>query len=203
MKTYLKQKEVLFVIPARSGSKGIKNKNLQICAGESLLRRAVKMAINLDFDSRIIVSSDCEDYLNHVNDLRCSRDFLRTSYLSGDNIGDIEVLTHALHASEIEYNENYKCISMLQPTSPLREEIHVKNSINAVLNDSWQASFTANKVDLKYHPLKSIISLEDQSSDYYFAEGSKIKSRQMLNQTYIRNGACYSITPICLTTIKT
>ena len=202
MKKHLKEKEVLIVIPARSGSKGVKNKNLRLCAGESLLRRAVKIAIDLNLNSRIIVSTDSEDYLKHIDDLKCSKDFLRTSYLSGDTIGDIEVLTHALHSSENQYGERYKCISMLQPTSPLRLKKHIFESINAIINDSWQASFTANKVDLKYHPLKSLIYNSDGSSNYYLNEGSKILSRQMLNQTFIRNGACYSITPLCLTTVK-
>ena len=202
MKNYLKQKEILFVIPARSGSKGVKNKNLKLCAGESLLRRAVKIAFEMNFDSRVIVSTDSEKYLQHVEDLKCSKKFLRTPYLAGDSIGDIEVLTQSLHSAEIEYNENYKCLVMLQPTSPLRKKIHIEDSINAVISDSWDASFIANKVDLKYHPLKSLKISSDGSSDYYLSEGSKIKSRQMLSQTYIRNGACYAITPLCLTTIK-
>ena len=113
MKNYLKQKEILFVIPARSGSKGVENKNLKLCAGESLLRRAVKIAFDMNFDSRIIVSTDSEKYLQHVEDLKCSKKFLRTSYLAGDSIGDIEVLTQSLHSAEIEYNENYKCLVII------------------------------------------------------------------------------------------
>ena len=128
--------------------------------------------------------------------------FLRVPYLAGDSIGDIEVLTQSLHSAEVEFNESYKCIVMLQPTSPLRKKIHISDSINAVIKDSWDASFTANKVDLKYHPLKSLKISSNGSSDYYLCEGSKIISRQMLIPTYIRNGACYSITPLCLTTIK-
>ena len=203
MKNYINQKQVLFVIPARSGSKGVKNKNLKLCAGESLLRRAVKIANDISFDSRIVVSTDSEIYLKHIEDLNCSSSFLRPSYLSGDSIGDIEVLSQALHAAEVEFNENYKCISMLQPTSPLRKKEHIYDSINAVINESWEASFTAHKVDLKYHPLKALTITSEGASNYYLDEGSKIKSRQMLNQTFIRNGACYSITPSCLTSIKT
>ena len=71
------------------------------------------------------------------------------------------------------------------------------------MNDSWEASFTANKVDLKYHPLKSLQILDDGSSDYFLEEGAKIINRQMLDSTFIRNGACYSITPRCLTTLRT
>ena len=91
MKNYINQKQVLFVIPARSGSKGVKNKNLKLCAGESLLRRAVKIASDISFDSRIVVSTDSEIYLKHIEDLNCSSSFLRPSYLSGDSIGDISL----------------------------------------------------------------------------------------------------------------
>lgn len=202
MKKYINQREVLFVIPARSGSKGVKNKNLQICAGESLLRRAVNLALEIDVDSRVIVSTDSEDYIEHVSDLACSNLFLRPIYLSGSTVGDIEVLTQALHASEVLFNESYKCVAMLQPTSPLRKKKDVLESVNAILKESWEASFTANKVDLKYHPLKSLKVLDDGSSDYYLIEGQKITNRQMLQDTFIRNGACYSITPHCLTTVK-
>ena len=201
MKNFQKQKEILFIIPARSGSKGVKNKNLKLCAGESLLRRAVKIAINMDFDSRVIVSTDSEKYLNHVEDLKCSKNFLRPSYLSEILLGILKFLLN-LCILLIEFNENYKCVAMLQPTSPLRQNKHFADSINAVINDSWDASFTANKVDLKYHPLKSLTISKNGSSNYYLDEGSNIIGRQMLSQTYIRNGACYSITPECLTIVR-
>ena len=152
----------------------LKTKICRPCAGESLLRRAVKLAIEINLSSRVIVSTDSEEYIEHVNDLDCSKNFLRPEYLSGSSIGDIEVLLHALHSSEVEFNESYKCIVMLQPTSPLRTKKHVLDSINAVLNESWDASFyMANKVDLKYHPLKSLKILENGSSDYYLKEVQK------------------------------
>ena len=86
MKNYLKAREILFVIPARSGSKGVRNKNLKLCAGESLLRRAIKIALEMDFDSRIIVSTDSEEYLQHVEDLNCSTNFLRTFQECATNV---------------------------------------------------------------------------------------------------------------------
>ena len=202
MKELINQKDVLFVIPARSGSKGVKDKNLKICAGETLLRRAVKISLDTNYDSRVVVSTDSREYLSHVSDLKCGTDFLRPNYLSGDKVGDIEVMVHALHASENLYGERYRCLSMIQPTSPLRKKSHIIESIKAVLNDNWEASFTANKVDLKYHPLKSLALNSDGSSSFFLDKGADIISRQMLSSTYIRNGACYSINPKFLTIKK-
>ena len=66
MKNFQKQKEILFIIPARSGSKGVKNKNLKLCAGESLLRRAVKIAINISLDDFINLILNKESILRKL-----------------------------------------------------------------------------------------------------------------------------------------
>ena len=175
MKNFQKQKEILFVIPARSGSKGVKNKNLKLCAGESLLRRAVKIAIDMDFDSRIIVSTDSENYLNHVEDLKCSKNFLRTSYLSGDTIGDIEVLTQSLHSAEVEYNENYMCVAMLQPTSPIRK----LNDINAAIDDVLSGEYNSSISCTRTH---NFVWEKDSNSKWIAPYGNKRPRRQDFHQ---------------------
>ena len=88
MKNYINQKQVLFVIPARSGSKGVKNKNLKLCAGESLLRRAVKIASDISFDSRIVVSTDSEIYASIARDLGAEVPFLRPSKYASETSQD-------------------------------------------------------------------------------------------------------------------
>ena len=73
---------ILFVIPARSGSKGIKNKNIRTCANETLLRRSVKICKKLNYSSNIFVSTDSQKYLI-ISDL-INNAPIQTSYLSGD-----------------------------------------------------------------------------------------------------------------------
>ena len=194
--------KILFIIPARSGSKGITNKNIKLCAGETLLRRAVKICQEIDCDKRIVISTDNRKYLDHIDDLGDFNDFLRPEYLSGDNIGDVEVLINALHSSEVIYKESYSCISMIQPTSPLRKPSHILDTINAVINENWSSSLTAHKVDLKYHPLKALKRDSDGSASFFIKEGSNIISRQQLSSTYVRNGASYAVDPIYLCTKK-
>lgn len=195
-------KKILFVIPARSGSKGITDKNIQLCAGETLLRRAVRHCFEIDIDKRIIISTDELNYIKHCYDLSNFDNFLRPKYLSGDSIGDVEVLVHALHSAEIEFRELYSCVVMIQPTCPLRLKKYTEDTINAVIEDEFESSFTAHKVDSKYHPLKSLLKNPDGTASIYLPEGAKVVSRQQLNQTYIRNGACYAINPKILCTKK-
>lgn len=193
-------KKILFVIPARSGSKGIIDKNIKLCGNDTLLRLAVKLCKMVELDSRIFVSTDSREYLRSIDDLIEEQKTLRPDYLSGDKVGDIEVLTHALHACESIYFEKYSCVVMVQPTSPMRKIENLKDCISAVVSEGYSAALTAHVVDRKYHPLKSLKLCGDNLVEPYLKESSLIISRQQLNPTYVRNGACYAIKPehLCL-----
>ena len=194
----MKEKKVLFVIPARSGSKGIKDKNIQKCGRDTLLRASVNICNDVKIDSHIFVSTDSEKYIQHVADLIENKHILRPDYLSGDQVGDIEVLTHALHTCEALYQQEYSCVVMVQPTSPLRKVKNLYDCIAAVLNQGFSSALTAHKVDLKYHPLKSLKLSQDNLVEPYLTDSSKIISRQQLKHTFIRNGAVYIFTRNCL-----
>ena len=186
---------ILFVIPARSGSKGIKDKNIQLCANETLLRRCVRICKDLDLNSEIFVSTDSSKYIEHVSDLIDNAPRLRPNYLSGDLVGDIEVLIHALHVCENFYKKNFDCVVMIQPTCPLRKIEDIKRTIDAVLREKYDSAVTCQKVDKKYHPLKSLKTNESGNIENYLDTPNEIIARQQLDQTFIRNGASYAITP--------
>ena len=191
---------ILFVIPARSGSKGIKNKNIQICGEDSLIRLSIRKCLDLNIESDLFVSTDNQDYLDHINDLIDNPPILRPNYLAGDIVGDIEVLVHALHSCENHYKKTYNCVVMIQPTCPLRKGSDILKTIEAVIKESYEVSFTCHEVDKKYHPLKSLKINEFGYIEKYLQDSSEIIARQQLDKTYIRNGAAYSITPkqLCL-----
>ena len=194
---------ILFVIPARSGSKGIKNKNIQCCANETLLRRSVKICKSLDLPSDIYVSTDSQEYLDHINDLIDNAPILRPKHLAGDLISDVEVLNHAFHSCEKYYKKNYQCIVMIQPTCPLRKKEHIIKSINAILYGNFDSAVTCQKVDKKYHPLKSLTLDASNKLIHYLDNKEEIIARQQLKETFIRNGASYAITPRQLCEEKT
>ena len=194
---------ILFVIPARSGSKGIKNKNIKLCANETLLRRSVKICKSLDINSDIFVSTDSQEYLDHINDLLENAPILRPKDISGDLISDVEVLTHAFQSCEKYYKKTYQCIVMIQPTCPLRKKEHIIKSIEAILVDGFESAVTCQKVDKKYHPLKSLTIDQANKLVHYLDRNQEIIARQQLEETFIRNGACYAITPRQLCEEKT
>ena len=194
---------ILFVIPARSGSKGIKNKNIQQCANETLLRRSVKICKSLDVPSDIYVSTDSQEYLDHINDLIDNAPILRPKHLAGDLISDVEVLNHAFHSCEKYYKKNYQCIVMIQPTCPLRKKEHIIKSIEAILFGNFDSAVTCQKVDKKYHPLKSLTLDASNKLIHFLDNKEEIIARQQLKETFIRNGASYAITPRQLCEEKT
>lgn len=193
----------LVVIPARAGSKGLRNKNIQICAGETLLRRTAQLATSIQADTRIVVSTDSPSYLDHVRDILPDQRFLRPTYLSGDQVGDCEVLVHALHTAEAIYSERYSEVLMLQPTSPLRQLSHVQQSLTAVADEGYQCALTVHKVDKKYHPYKILHLNSEKNLELFDDNGSNIVARQQLGEIYIRNGASYCISTISLCLQKT
>jgi len=192
--------KILFVIPARSGSKGIKDKNIQNCGKDTLLRQSVKKCLNIKFDADIYVSTDSNKYLEHIKDLIDNPPFLRPKYLSDDLVSDIEVLIHALHTCENFYKRDYKCVVMIQPTCPLRKKQDVVKTIEAIINDNYDSAVTCQKIDKKYHPFKSLYLDNKGYLGHFIKQESEIIARQQLDTTYIRNGASYSITPkqLCL-----
>ena len=187
--------KILFVIPARSGSKGIKDKNIQMCGHDTLLRQSVKQCQSLNLNSDIYVSTDSKEYIKHIKDLIDNPPFLRPKDISGDLVGDIEVLSHALSQCEDYYQTKYSCVVMIQPTSPLRKSKDILGTINAVINEGFDSAITCQKVDKKYHPLKALKTNNKGFLEHFINNPDEIIARQQLKSTYIRNGASYSITP--------
>ena len=117
--------------------------------------------------------------------------------MSGDRISDLQVLTHALLEMERLDNVVYDIIVMLQPTSPLRTVVHVKDTIQMLVDGNWDAVWTVSETDSKNHPLKQL-TVENGQLDYYDPAGKQVIARQQLVPVYHRNGVAYAIRRKCL-----
>jgi CMP-N,N'-diacetyllegionaminic acid synthase len=190
-------KRILAVVPARGGSKGITLKNLRTIGGRSLVAIAGDLCGTIDWLDRAVVSTDHEQIAAEAEANGLAAPFRRPEDLSGDRIGDQEVLEHALRASEEIDGQRYDVIVMLQPTSPLRRPEHVHETVTALLEGGWDAAWTISKTDSKAHPLKQLTISDDQLG-YYDPRGAEIIARQQLEPVYHRNGIAYAITRECL-----
>ncbi len=190
-------KRILAVVPARGGSKGIPLKNLQSVAGIPMVSRVGKVLSNLPMIDRSVVSTDHEEIARVAEDAGISAPFRRPSDISGDKIGDIEVLRHALLEMEVIDNVTYDIVLMLQPTSPLRQSKHVSDALTMLIEGAWDAVWTVSITESKSHPLKQLC-LHENKLDYYDSGGQEIIARQQLSPVYHRNGVAYALTRDCL-----
>ncbi len=190
-------RRILGVVPARGGSKGVKLKNLHPTGGRPLIVHTAELMTALGWFDRAVVSTDHEEIATVAEGCGLAAPFRRPESLSGDRIGDIDVLTHALVEMERIDAVHYDVIVMLQPTSPLRTAEQVTETVDRLISDDLDAVWTVSPTDLKYHPKKQLV-VDDGQLTYAAADGAAIIARQQLTPVYHRNGAAYALTRECL-----
>ena len=144
---------ILSIIPARSGSKSVKNKNMKKFLGQPLIKHTIEFSKKLK-NVTTFVSTDSIKILRYVSRLGIKYNYLRPKYLSRDNSN---VVYAALHALEWFSNKNifFDYLLLLQPTSPLRDLKEVKKIINLAKNKKINSIITAT--EMKEHPYECII----------------------------------------------
>lgn len=190
-------KRILVVVPARGGSKGVPLKNLHPVSGVPLVARVGHLVGGMPWIDRAVVSTDHEEIASVAEQSGLGAPFRRPPALSGDRIGDVDVLVHALEACEECDAVRYDVVVMLQPTSPLRTAAHVERTVDTLIRESYDAVWTVSTTDLKFHPLKQLTVAEGRLA-YWDPAGSGIIARQQLTPVYHRNGAAYALTRSCL-----
>lgn len=194
----IKGRKVLAVVPARGGSKGIPLKNLRPIGGVPLVAIVGNVIRMLPEVDRAVVSTDSDAIAAVAQSAGLDAPFRRPENLSGDTIGDLDVLTHALLATEGLDRAVYDIVLMLQPTSPLRKAEDVRGCLEKLVNEDLDAVWTVSETDSKSHPLKQLTLGPNGELDYYDTRAATIVARQQLKPVYHRNGVAYAITRECL-----
>ena len=191
-------KRILVIVPARGGSKGVKRKNLHALAGRPLVVHTAELVRALPEVDQAVVSTDSEEIAAMCRLAGLAAPFLRPEALSGDRIGDLEVLRQGLEEMERRDQVCYDFVLMLQPTCPLRTAGMVTATLNKAVDEGWDAVWTVSPSDLKYHPLKALAVGPDGGLGYFDPRGAGIIARQQLVPVYHRNGAAYAISRAAL-----
>src|SRR6185503_4563878 len=125
--------EILALIPARGGSKGIPRKNIRSFAGYPLLAWSIAAAKQASSVTRIIVSTDDEEIAAVAREYGVETPFLRPAELAQDQTTDLPVFEHALQW--LEENEGYQpeIVIQLRPTSPIRPKDCVDTAVKILL----------------------------------------------------------------------
>jgi CMP-N-acetylneuraminic acid synthetase len=183
---------VLAVVPARGGSKGLPGKNIATVGGVPLVARVGQVVAACPSIDRAVVSTDDDDIATVAQASGLEAPFRRPEGLSGDRIGDVEVLQHALAATEADDGTRYDVVVMLQPTSPLRTADQVEGVLRRLVEDGLDAVWTVSLTDGKAHPVKQL-RLEEGLLAFDHADGAAIIARQHLAPLWHRNGVAYAL----------
>jgi CMP-N,N'-diacetyllegionaminic acid synthase len=120
---------IIALIPARSGSKRIQDKNVRLLAGHPLLAYTIAAALESGIFTDIIVSTDSPHYVKIARYYGAEVPFLRPAELAGDLSPDIEWVEYTLQTLAAQ-GKQYDCFSILRPTSPFR--------LSATIQRAWQ-----------------------------------------------------------------
>ena len=180
----------LAIIPARSGSKGLKDKNIKLLNGKPLLAYSIEAAKKSELFDEIMVSTDSQEYANIAKQWGANVPFLRNNELSNDTASSWDVVKDVI----CQYKNlgfEFETVTLLQPTSPLRSGIDI-NKAYQVLEDK-NANFVVSVCEMDHSPLWSNIIPESGLMDKFINEEIASMPRQKLPKYYRINGALYVI----------
>ncbi|MBR5368963.1 MAG: acylneuraminate cytidylyltransferase family protein [Lachnospiraceae bacterium] len=145
--------EVLALIPARSGSKSIIDKNIRMIAGKPMLVHSVEHALASKLVTRVILSTDSEEYARIGREAGAEVPFLRPAEFAADDSLDIDVFEHAL--KWLKENEGYEpdVLVHLRPTFPTRDPADIDKMVELLL-DHPEADCVRSMAEAKDTPFK-------------------------------------------------
>jgi len=177
----------LAIIPARSGSKGLPNKNIKIMNHKPLMAHTIEACRKSSIFDEIIVSTDSIEYVKIAQDYGVSVPFLRPDELATDKATTIDVILHVLKKMK-ESEKTFDYFMLLQPTSPLRNEKHILECTKLLFDRSVDSVISICKLE---HPTYLNVKLDNRGyMDTFFRDKKQIR-RQEMPQEYRINGAIY------------
>lgn len=177
-------KKIVAIIPARSGSKRLKNKNIMPINGKPLVSWTIEAAKNSKYIDEVFISTDSED----IYDIACSYNYepieMRPDYLSGDTTTTLDVLVYSIEKGLC----NGDVLVLLQPTSPLRNQHHIDEALELYFESN--AINVISVTPCEHSPLWSNTLPADMSMKNFLKIDKNLRS-QDLDKYYRLNGAIY------------
>lgn len=182
-------KNHIAVIPARSGSKGLKDKNIKPLAGKPLLQYSVEAAIQSGVFDCVHVSTDNEQYAEIAGKCGADVPFLRCAEFSSDTADSWSVLRYVLEQYE-RTGKTFDTITLLQPTSPLRTAEDIRNAYQLFCDKEAEAVVSVSE---ETHSPMLVNTLDESLSLDGFIHLDKVGRRQDMPTYYRINGAVYML----------
>lgn len=178
----------LAIIPARSGSKGLKDKNIKLLNGKPLISYTIEAAINSKMFDEVMVSTDSIEYAEIAKLYGAKVPFMRNSELSNDTASSWDVVRDVLNKYK-EAGKKFDTVALLQPTSPLRTAEDIIEGYKILKDKSANSVIGVCEVDHSRLWMNTLP--EDNSMDNFINPKVVGLPRQELEKYYRINGALY------------
>lgn len=179
----------LAIIPARSGSKGLKDKNIRQLDGKHLIGYSIEAAINSKVFDCVHVSTDSREYGDIAKEYGADVSFLRTGELAADMTDTWDVVRYVVNTFS-SLGKNFDRITLLQPTSPLRTEEDIRSAYE--LFEKKDAESVVSVCEVSHSP-RFMKPLGDSLCMDGFVNLSQNVCRQEQEKYYRLNGAIYML----------
>lgn len=180
----------LAIIPARSGSKGLKDKNIKLLNGKPLLAYTIEAAKASGIFDEIFISTDSTKYAEIALRWGAKVPFLRSEELSTDTASSWDVVKDAISKYK-NIGHEFDTVTLLQPTSPLRTPTDIINGYKLMLEKD--ANFIIGVCELEHSPLWANVLPEDYSMVNFLKPEVINMNRQDIPTYYRINGALYIV----------
>ena len=175
------------IIPARAGSKGLPGKNTALVEGKSLVQLAIESALSIPEITRVVVTSDDVPVQKIASDLGAEV-VVRPAELAQDNSPIESAILHALASLNLDPTST-DVLTVIQPTSPLRDKQLLATSISNFIKNGSQGS-VFGVVEVEHHPAKMLIV--DGENVVPFTKVEDLSApRQQLGRVVRQSGSIY------------
>jgi CMP-N,N'-diacetyllegionaminic acid synthase len=182
---------ILAVIPARSGSKGVPQKNIKLLNGQPLISYAIKTALACEQISRVVVSTDSAEFAELSKKLGAEVPFIRPNILSGDRAELIDVNKHCLDYYR-NLNEEFSGVVSLQPTAPFLKPESLTQAIDMLFNTQADCITSIAEITQGHPYIAKSLNEESQIENFcIIPPGEKTSPRQARRAAYYLTGAFY------------
>ena len=181
---------ILGIIPARSGSKGLKNKNISKLLGKPLIQYTIDAAKKSKYVNKIVVSTDSDKIGKLSKFLGAEVPFIRPKKYATDNSSTLDVVKHVVKTLKQKENYDADIITILQPTSPLRKSRTIDESIE-LLKSSQRYNSVLGVHLVKTHPYASF-NLKKGALKPFKNNFKKFYQRQTFPDLFFPTGSVYT-----------
>jgi N-acylneuraminate cytidylyltransferase/CMP-N,N'-diacetyllegionaminic acid synthase len=191
---------VVAIIPARGGSKGLPDKNIKFLAGKPMIAWTIEAALSCKVIERVFVSTEDRDIASIAQKYGAEAPFLRPKKLASDTSSSVDVAIHTLQW--LEESEHFKpdFLLLLQPTSPLRTAKDIHETIELQARHNADAIISVCQTP---HPPHWIMRFASDGSLVPYFGTPEVSRRQDAKPAYQLNGANYLVRTEILVNQKT